>query len=113
MKAERPAFDDDHRPVPAEDFDWQAIEPEPEGIGADPKAGLVLGVLAYLCECPDPKRVWRRLQCLTYLLKLPGAPESLAELGKRLGCSKQAAFESLTRFRRDLARNGQKHVAHP
>lgn len=48
---------------------------------------------------PDALTVGRRTLCLAYLLKAPGCPRTLAELGAVLGVSRQMAHKRLTTFR--------------
>ena len=48
---------------------------------------------------PDAAIFYRRGLCIGYLLKVPGYPTTLEELGLALGISKQAAAQWLTRFK--------------
>jgi hypothetical protein len=48
---------------------------------------------------PDAQTLYRRALCIGYLLKSPGYPATLEQLGAVLGISKQAAAQWLTRFK--------------
>jgi hypothetical protein len=48
---------------------------------------------------PDAQTLYRRALCIGYLLKSPGYPATLEQLGAVLGISKQAAAKWLTRFK--------------
>jgi hypothetical protein len=56
-----------------------------------------------LCGAQDDHDTAGRAAMLGYILKSQFAPQSLDELGLRLGISKQAAHKRLTTFRRKCA----------
>lgn len=68
-------------------------------------AAVLLAVLGLVLDGErDSAGAGRRVLLAAYLLRgqIPEAPQSLRELGGRLGCSKQAAGRAVTHFRSEL-----------
>jgi hypothetical protein len=92
---ELPTFYDDAGRPTAVDLPAVYGEPEPD---AEPRDyGKLLALL--IAGAPDAQTVGRRALCLGYMLQARGAPATLADLGRTLGISRQAAHRRLTRFR--------------
>lgn len=99
--ATAPRFDDWRRPVgvvmPDYGDDDETEHESSGGMGAD----VMLGVVDYLCA-GGAIAAGRRTTLLAYLYKTPNAPQTLRELGHRLGVSHVAALRAVTRLRSDL-----------
>ena len=95
LPPEWPAFDDQGHPVKV---DMPVVYDEPDQ-DAPPERdyGKVFSML--IIGTTDAETIRRRVLCWAYLLKAPGGPRTLDELGLALGITRQAAHKWLTRFR--------------
>lgn len=101
LPPEMPCFDEAGRPVGVVQPIYETSEP----LALDAQGGLTLrdvfDLLLYAAQ--DDHEIAGRVSLLGYLMKSERAPKTLAELGARLGISRQAAFKRLTTFRRKCA----------
>lgn len=117
IESQQTAFESDGQPTQAVDFPFgevcERIDGEAE---ADPvsqpqdsareRIALLLDLMAWAVSDASATKVevGQRVLCAAYTFRdsIPGAPQSLTELGERLGVTKQSAHECLTHFRAEL-----------
>lgn len=128
IESQQTAFESDGQPTQAVDFPFGEVceridgeaEADPVSQPQDPareRVALLLDLMAWavLDASATKVEVGTRILCACYLFKdsIPGAPQSLTELGARLGMTKQSAHECLTHFRAELQAKRQEWTTKP
>lgn len=100
-------FADDGRPTPVVDPvypDDESVAPRPDRSDA---ARTWVRLLQWLASGGDARRAGARVIVLASVLKLPGAPRNVRELGKALGMSHTHAWRLCDKVRSEIAAIGR------
>jgi hypothetical protein len=99
-------LDDDGRPVAATDFDFAALDPQPEALLADEVKRIRLETIVQLLRMLDRGRdatiVGRRLIFLAFLVKASQC-KTQRELARRLNISPSRVSQKLNAVKREFA----------
>jgi DNA-directed RNA polymerase specialized sigma subunit len=107
------SFDDDGRPVPSVDFDYDAIDgaSEPPELDADAVRRIEVRAIAKLLRvlldgARSPEQVGRNVFGLAYRYKLDCAPGTVRELAEIFGVSQTRVRQTCEKIAEKLPKNG-------